>query len=242
MVLVVTSVALLMIAVERVAAARRLPFSIGFWMRALLASGFQAAVAHTCSPYFDALLSAHRPWSASKLGVLSGALVGYLALTFVYYVWHRARHEVPWLWRCLHQLHHSPSRIEVVTSFYKHPLEILANSVLSSFVLCVVIGLETPAITIAVLLTGLAELFYHWNVRTPHWLGYFIQRPESHRVHHERGAHRNNYSDLPLWDMLFGTFDNPLEDEAACGFEPEQEGRIRDMLLVRDVLAEGKAS
>ena len=56
------------------------------------------------------------------------------------------------------------------------------------------------------LLTGIAELFYHWNVRTPHWLGYFVQRPESHCVHHQRGRHRNNYSDLPLWDIAFGTF------------------------------------
>ena len=46
-----------------------------------------------------------------------GALLGYLTITFVYYWWHRARHEHPWLWRYLHQIHHSPARLEIVTSF-----------------------------------------------------------------------------------------------------------------------------
>ena len=37
------------------------------------------------------------------------------------------------------------------------------------------------------------------NVRTPQWLGYLVQRPESHSVHHQRGVHAYNYSDLPLF-------------------------------------------
>jgi hypothetical protein len=31
-------------------------------------------------------------------------------------------------WLIFHQLHHSPSRIEAVTSFYKHPIEILKDT------------------------------------------------------------------------------------------------------------------
>ena len=34
---------------------------------------------------------------------------------------------MPILWRTLHQLHHSPKRLEIVTSFYQHPLEIISN-------------------------------------------------------------------------------------------------------------------
>ena len=52
-------------------------------------------------------------------------------------------------------------------------------------------------------------MFQHWNVKTPRWLGYIIQRPESHGLHHELGVHARNYSDFPLWDMLMGTFVNP---------------------------------
>src|SRR5438552_1613546 len=78
--------------------------------------------------------------------------------------------------------------------------------------------------------TGLAELFYHWNVPTPHWLGYLIQRPESHCVHHQEGLHGYNYGDLPLWDMLFGTFRNPRRWEARCGFGPDKEQQLAQML------------
>ena len=29
-------------------------------------------------------------------------------------------------------------------------------------------------------ITGVAELIYHCNIRTPYWLGFIFQRPESH--------------------------------------------------------------
>src|SRR5205823_3491246 len=131
----------------------------------------------------------------------------------------------PFLWRWLHQVHHSPQRIELITSFYKHPLELLANGILSSALVYWVVGLDVPAATLAVTLTGVAELFYHWNVRTPHWVGFLIQRPESHLVHHERDLHALNYSDLPVWDMMFGTFRNPRQDRGVCGFADSRECR-----------------
>ena len=31
------------------------------------------------------------------------------------------------LWLAFHQVHHSPSRIETITSFYKHPTEIVVT-------------------------------------------------------------------------------------------------------------------
>ena len=44
-----------------------------------------------------------------------------------------------------HQVHHSPQRIEIITSFYKHPFEILANSVLSSAILYLLVGVGPEA-------------------------------------------------------------------------------------------------
>jgi sterol desaturase/sphingolipid hydroxylase (fatty acid hydroxylase superfamily) len=87
-------------------------------------------------------MARHRLWSADKLGTVGGALVGYLVVTFIYYWWHRWRHESSFLWRWIHQVHHSPQRIEVITSFYKHPLEILVNSALSSVILYLGVGLS----------------------------------------------------------------------------------------------------
>lgn len=79
--------------------------------------------------------------------------------------------------------------------------------------------------------------FQHANVRTPRWLGYLVQRPESHAVHHERGIHRYNYSDLPLWDIVFGTFRNPARWAGEVGFHDGASRRIPEMLIARDVSA-----
>ncbi len=233
--LIVGAVAVVMIACEAVRPGRSWPRVAGWWLRALLLNGVQVAMVFVAGHVWDGWMLRHRPWSADALGATGGALAGYLLITFVYYWWHRWRHESDFLWRWLHQVHHSPQRIEVLTSFYKHPFELLANGLLSSAVLYLVAGLGPAAASGAVLLTGLAELFYHWNVPTPHWLGYLVQRPESHCVHHQEGLHSCNYADLPLWDMLFGTFHNPRRWQARCGFGPRREALLGRMLCGVDV-------
>jgi len=233
--LVVLSFAVVMIFIERAGAARPWPQVRGWWIRAILLNGFQVLAVWIAGFGWNGWMVRHRPWSADRLGVTGGAVVGYLAITFVYYWWHRWRHDSSFLWRWVHQVHHSPQRIEVITSFYKHPVEILINSILSSAILYFGVGLDSKAASLAVLLSGLAELVYHWNIRTPHWLGYIFQRPESHCVHHQEGVHSFNYSDLPLWDMLFGTFRNPKEWNASCGFGPDREQRLGAMLCGVDV-------
>lgn len=233
--ILILCLALAMIGVERLAAGRRWPSVANWWPRAIAANAFQAASAYLAGIAYDGWLLRHRPWSADSLGTIGGALVGYLAITFVYYFWHRARHEVDFLWRWLHQFHHSPQRIEIITSFYKHPFEIALNGVLSSAILYLGVGVGPGAAALAIAATGVAELFYHWNVRTPYWLGFVIQRPESHCVHHQDGLHHYNYADLPLWDMLGGTFQNPKRWDARCGFGEKGEHRVADLLLGRDV-------
>jgi sterol desaturase/sphingolipid hydroxylase (fatty acid hydroxylase superfamily) len=235
---IVLAVGLTMLVVERLVQGRTWPTVSGWWPRALLLNGVQGASVFLAGVAWDGWLLRHRPWSVDGLGVLGGAALGYVVITFVYYWWHRWRHEVGFLWRWLHQVHHSPQRIELITSFYKHPFEIVANSVLSSAILYGLVGVGPAAAALAVLITGLAELVYHWNVRTPYWLGFVVQRPESHCVHHQEGLHHFNYADLPLWDMLFRTFRNPRAWDARCGFGPEAEHRLGALLLGRDVAGE----
>ena len=234
--LIVGAAALGMLLVERTAPGRIWPRVSGWWPRALLLNAVQVAIVLLAGGLWDGWMAEHRLWSVGSWSLPLQVATGYLAITFVYYLWHRARHEVPFLWRWFHQVHHSPQRLEVVASFYKHPLEITANGILSSAVLYLLVGLDVQAAGIVVLLTGLAELFYHWNVSTPYWLGFLFQRPESHCVHHEEGRHASNYSDLPLWDALFGTLHNPRRGfDGRCGFGDGQEQRLGEMLVGRDV-------
>jgi len=209
---------------------RDLPPVDGWIARAVFLTVVQALVAALANLTWDRWLPGFALGHLGGHGVVIDALLGYFVLTFVYYWWHRARHEIPFLWRWFHQVHHSPARIEVLTSFYKHPVEVLANGLLSSWIVFVLLGLGPASAALVATFTGLAELFYHWNVKTPYWVGFFFQRPESHCVHHERGRHTNNYSDLPLWDMLFGTFENPRIAPTHFGLGVDVERRLPALL------------
>lgn len=104
------------------------------------------------------------------------------------------------------------------------------NSVLVALINYTLFGLSIDAAAGVFLFTACGEYFYHMNLRTPHWIGYFIQRPEMHCIHHERNVHNYNYSDLPLWDMLFGTYKNPKLFHGKCGFALDKEEKLVSML------------
>lgn len=232
--LTVLFLAVLMMIAERLKPGRVWPTVGNWWTRAIALNLVQVGMVFLAGYAWNGWMVRHRLWSADFLGLAGGAVAGYIVITFVYYWWHRWRHEVDFLWRWCHQVHHSPQRIEIITSFYKHPVELLANGILSSAIAYWLVGLSAEAAMIAVTLTGIAELFYHWNVKTPYWIGYLIQRPESHLIHHQEGLHAYNYADLPLWDMIFGTFRNPREWNMRCGFG-DLESRLAEMLVGKDV-------
>lgn len=229
-ILIAFGVALIIWVVERLVPSVELEKVQGWYRRAFIFNGVQAVIAVTSTYLWDVWFSQVPLFSFNSMLLTYQVLIGYFTITFIYYWWHRLRHGIPVLWRLLHQFHHSPARIEVITSFYKNPLEILLNGVLTSAILYILLGLSAPAVGLCVLITALAELVYHMNIKTPRIMGLFFQRPEMHRIHHQRGLHHYNYSDLPIWDMLFGTYSNPALVENETGFPDGNENRVLDLL------------
>jgi sterol desaturase/sphingolipid hydroxylase (fatty acid hydroxylase superfamily) len=231
------------IVIERSWPANALPKVRAWWPRVIAVNLVQGGIIFVSGYTWDRWLSGFSlfdlkaVFGGSNGGVVAQGALAYFVSTFVYYWWHRWRHESRWLWRICHQLHHSPARIELVTSFYKHPVEITINSILSSAIVYALLGCSPAAGIVYTFLTAVAEYFYHWNIKTPHWLGYIIQRPESHCVHHEEGLHAYNYGDLPVFDWMFGTLRNPREWQKTCGLGAENEHRVVEMLTGVDVTA-----
>ncbi|MGH8528349.1 MAG: sterol desaturase family protein [Nevskiales bacterium] len=223
-------------AVERIRPGWKLP-RVGTWpTRVLLINAVQLGVVALAGVTWERWLGSRSLFHVGAfVGPIAGGLFAYFIATFVFYWWHRWRHENDLLWRIFHQIHHSPQRLEVITSFYKHPGEMLVNSVIGSLLVYTVLGLSSEAGAFYTFCTAVGEFFYHTNVRTPHWVGYFFQRPEMHRIHHEYRRHRNNYGDISWWDMLFGTYENPRTWDDRCGFDDALEQRLFDMLMYRDV-------
>jgi sterol desaturase/sphingolipid hydroxylase (fatty acid hydroxylase superfamily) len=227
-----------LLAVERMRPARRFPqrpgwtwIGIGF----LLLLGTTSTVVPLLVP--EEWLAAHRLMDGSLLGVAGGTIVGYVLLSGVSYAYHRTVHNVTWLWRLTHQIHHSPQRVDMSGSVLFHPVEMVVQVLMQLAVTLLVLGLDPLAAALTGYVAAFYGMFQHWNVNTPQWLGYVIQRPEAHCEHHRKGVHACNYGDLPVWDLMLGTFRNPARFEGECGFESPGDKRIGAMLAFRDVNA-----
>jgi sterol desaturase/sphingolipid hydroxylase (fatty acid hydroxylase superfamily) len=223
---------------ERLWPGRQLPQVKGWYLRAALMNVMQLALIGggglLWNKYFreHALLNLGH-WQSP---VAEGACYWFFG-TFVFYWWHRLRHATGF-WLLFHQVHHSPSRIEVLTSFYKHPIEIAADSILASFFIYCVFGGSALAGAWTSFFGAAGEYFYHSNIRTPKWLGLFIQRPEHHSIHHQIDVHKYNFGDLTIWDRLFGTFKDTDGFAERCGFPGSNEERLREMLAFKDVYSD----
>jgi sterol desaturase/sphingolipid hydroxylase (fatty acid hydroxylase superfamily) len=207
------------------------------WMqRAILLNLAQIVIVIIAGYTWNPWLQGWSLFQLNKLGLFSGSIITYIVSTFIFYWWHRIRHESKFWWKFAHQIHHSASRIEALTSFYKHPFEITLNSILSAIIVYPLMGCSTEQGAVYTIIIATGELFYHWNISTPRWLGHLLQRPESHRIHHQKSIHTKNYGDLPVFDKLFGTFSNPKNaNRVKCGFQDEKEQEIMSMLACMEV-------
>src|SRR5215468_11364156 len=103
----------------------------------------------------------HRVLDLEGLGTLGGAALAFLAVEFVGYGWHRARHEVPFLWRTFHQLHHSAERVDIYGAFYSHPLDLAGVNLVGTVVATMVLGVSAEAAALAGLASVGCAMFQH---------------------------------------------------------------------------------
>lgn len=212
------------------------PAQWGWRTRALAVSAFTFWWSMQSGALWAAYLGDFHLIDGSRFGTLGGAALGILGYELAHYWYHRAAHRFDWLWYAGHQMHHSAERVDAWGAFYLHPFDAAMFATWSVLVPFGVFGLGAEAGALVAVFLTFNAVFQHANIRTPHWLGYLIQRPESHRIHHGRGVHQRNYSDLPLWDMLFGTFENPRDVTGVeGGFYEGASARIPEMLVGKDV-------
>jgi len=216
---------------------RAQPYAPTRWwrLRALVVSAAAFALSIATATMWGGVFGGFALIDGSVLGAGWGAAAGVLVYQLFHYAYHRLAHGSDLLWRFSHQMHHSAESMDAFGAFYISPVDIFAFTTFSSLVFFPLLGLTVEAGVIGAAFLTFNAVFQHANVRTPRWVGYLVQRPESHSLHHGRGVHAQNYADLPIVDMLFGTYCNPRDHREEVGFEPGASSRIGAMLIGRDV-------
>ncbi|WP_394176560.1 sterol desaturase family protein [Thalassotalea litorea] len=234
--LILISIYLSLILLQTLAPARPLkpikgwiPKTLGFFVLYFYLASYLPLI-------WDQYLAQYQLIDLTHLPVYLSTLLAVVVFEFMVYVWHRYLHQNAWLWRCCHQLHHSAERLDVFGGFYFSPLDILGFTLVGSISLNVIMGISAEATSYFLYITMFLQTFTHTNIRTPRWLGYIIQRPESHSVHHQKGVHGFNYSELPIFDMIFGTFKNPETFVDEIGFYDGASLKTKQILMFEDVV------
>ncbi|MTI40197.1 sterol desaturase family protein [Fulvivirga lutimaris] len=192
--------------------------------------------------FTDGYLASFQVVDLSALNTALQVVIGLFFYQFLLYFWHYAMHKSDRLWKVFHQMHHSSEKLDIPSTYYFSPMDMIGFTLLGSLCFALIIGLSPEAITIVLITLNFLSIFQHANIKTPQWVGYIIQRPEQHAVHHSRGVHKYNYSDFPIYDVIFGTFKNPKDYQGEAGFHDGGSGQVIDMLLFKDIATNYKKS
>jgi len=210
---------------------RRLARNAGLW---LLNSGLSPLVVVPVSLWAAAHSLGWRPdWWAGPLGLALDLLV----LDFWIYWWHRANHEVPFLWR-FHEVHHLDRFLDTTSAVRFHFGEVLLSAGVRAAVI-VALGIPITSVVVFETLVLLSALFHHSNVRLParveRALSRVIITPSIHWVHHHRrrADTDSNYGTVfSFWDPLFGSRSRtPRRPGMAIGVEGREEKTLLGLLL-----------
>lgn len=233
--IIVISIFLILLIAEELFPGRPLP-KIKHWkIKGILAFVIYFYLSTYLPMIWNDTLSQYQLFNMSFLGDLGGAIVALWIYELGVYIWHISMHKSDILWRIFHQMHHSAERVDTYGAFFFSPMDMIGFTFLTSLALVVVGGFTVQATIYAIYGATFLSVIQHANIKTPQWMGYIFQRPESHSIHHAKGVHAFNYSDLPLFDIILGTFNNPKDFANETGFYKGASSRICDMLLFKDI-------
>jgi sterol desaturase/sphingolipid hydroxylase (fatty acid hydroxylase superfamily) len=140
----------------------------------------------------------------------AGVAATVVGLDLVSYAWHRANHEVGFLWR-FHRVHHADADYHVSTALRFHPGELLLALPVRLGAIAL-LGAPPAAVVVFEVIFGIANVLEHGNFDLPQrverTLGTVLVTPALHRRHHsiERSERDSNFGTiLCLWDRLART-------------------------------------
>jgi sterol desaturase/sphingolipid hydroxylase (fatty acid hydroxylase superfamily) len=163
---------------------------------------------------------------AGRCTTVAASLVG---LDGVSYLWHRANHQLPLLWR-FHQVHHSDIGFHVTTGLRFHPGELLL-ALPVRLAAIVLLGVPPEGVLFFEVVFGIANFLEHGNFDLPRRLEPVVQRvfvtPALHRGHHAsdwRELNTNFSTVFSIWDRLARTLHAGEPDRRIVTGLPDRPG------------------
>jgi sterol desaturase/sphingolipid hydroxylase (fatty acid hydroxylase superfamily) len=171
----------------------------------------------TATPFVGLVVAdAARRLGAPSLGLARwplvwSALAFILAMDLAEYLYHRAQHAVPWLWR-RHALHHSDPCMSATTTERHWWGDLVLKAVLFGGPLAALLQPSAEDYAIYAILT-LWHYLVHANLKIDFGgFSWALNCPAYHRLHHARSAEHYgaNYAALfPIFDVLAGSYRRP---------------------------------
>lgn len=155
-----------------------------------------------------------------ELPFVLGVIVLVVLYDFLFYWFHRLRHQSKWIWN-VHEFHHSTTWVNSFTRYRVHPLDLPIHIVFIQIPLQLVFGFDFLQHLTAVLAISIFGYLNHCRLDLDlGWLGRNVFcGPRYHHLHHrllKPGESYHNYGEVfVVWDRLFGTYQAPaasLED------------------------------
>lgn len=132
----------------------------------------------------------------------------FVALEFAYYWYHRAAHEVHWMW-ATHSTHHSPNEM-VLSAAYRLGWTPLLSLSWLFFLPLVWLGFDPVHVFGLLAVSLLYQFWLHTRLIPPlRWVEGILNTPSAHRVHHASNPEfldRNYGGMLIVFDRIFGTY------------------------------------
>jgi len=130
---------------------------------------------------------------------------------FAEFLYHRAQHSIPVLWR-MHSLHHSDPEMSALTT-NRHFWGEQVVKAATIWPLTTMIISQTDAMIAGFSVLSLYNYVIHANLRIDFgkW-SWVLNAPAYHRRHHSKLVehYNSNYAALfPIWDVIFGTYRRP---------------------------------
>ncbi|MCM8794257.1 MAG: sterol desaturase family protein [Candidatus Omnitrophica bacterium] len=156
--------------------------------------------------------------------------IGFILFDLWMYLWHRANHRLPILWR-FHRVHHTDDALDASSAVRFHVGEMVLSSLLRLAVVPV-LGIRFQDLVLYEMVLQPVILFHHSNIAVPDGLDrgirFMVVSPNMHRVHHSdipQETNSNYASVFSFWDRLFGTYRRRETSSIRFGLKEFQDPR-----------------